>query len=217
MDSITPTTSRASRPRRATPAANDPRRLSRRRGQVLEEAIYHAVLAELGERGFSRLTYEGVAERASTGKAALYRRWPTKVELVAEALAQALPEPQPIRLSGRLRDDLLAYLEEMAKVLAGPIGSFLRGVIGEIHEHPELLAALRQRAIGPQQDLLREILTSGVERGEVRPEAIAPECIDAGPALIRQRFLEFGPAIPDHVVRAIVDNVLLPMLRPSQG
>lgn len=190
-------------------------RRHRRRGEVLERAIYDAVLAELGQRGFGRLSYEGVAERAGTGKAALYRRWPTKVDLVVSALTHALADPASVPITGHLRADLLACLRSMAEGLAGPTGTYLRGMIGELHQHPELATALRQRLLAPRQASLRAVLAAGVERGDVRPDALAPECVDAGPALLHQRFLELGPDLPGETIIAIVDNVLVPMVRPG--
>ena len=69
---------------------------SRRRGDKLEHALYAAALAELADVGYGRLTMEGIAARARTGKAALYRRWPTKHALVLDALCHALPPlPEP--------------------------------------------------------------------------------------------------------------------------
>ena len=73
---------------------------SRRRGEVLERALYEATLAELSQVGYGRLTMEGIAARAHTGKAALYRRWASKHDLVHAALVFALP-PVPEPRSGR--------------------------------------------------------------------------------------------------------------------
>src|ERR1700730_8016991 len=76
------------------PAANVGR--SRRRGEVLERALYEATLAEMAEVGYGRLTMEGIAARAHTGKAALYRRWASKHDLVHAALVFAVPPvPEP--------------------------------------------------------------------------------------------------------------------------
>lgn len=68
----------------------------RRRGEVLERALYDATLAELESAGYGGLTMEGIAARAQTGKAALYRRWAGKRELVLAAVQYALPPvPEP--------------------------------------------------------------------------------------------------------------------------
>lgn len=63
----------------------------RRRGAVLERAILDAALEQLSTVGWNGLTMEGVAARAQTGKAAVYRRWPSKEDLVADALKAGLP------------------------------------------------------------------------------------------------------------------------------
>lgn len=65
--------------------------VSRRRGPVLERAILDAALEQLSTVGWNGLTMEGVAAQAQTGKAAVYRRWPSKEDLVADALAAGLP------------------------------------------------------------------------------------------------------------------------------
>ncbi|WP_327086390.1 TetR/AcrR family transcriptional regulator [Nonomuraea sp. NBC_01738] len=101
---------------------SDHRKQPRRRGDALNAAIFQAVLAELAEVGYARLTMEGVAERARTGKASLYRRWPTRIELVMAAVYHALPDPAATPDTGSLRDDLLEVLRRTAAALDGPPG-----------------------------------------------------------------------------------------------
>ena len=199
--------------RQIPPAARQGRRTTRRHGRVLERAIYDAVLAEMAEHGFDRLSLEGVARRAGTGKAALYRRWPAKLDLVVETLQQTLPGPGSVPATGDLRTDLLECLRQVAEVMAGPVGVAMRRSLS-YGQHPELADAVRQRVIEPRQRALWMILATGVERGEVRPEALAPECVAAGPAIILQQFLvNRCERIPDEMITCIVDNVVLPMIR----
>ena len=68
----------------------DHRKLPRRRGDALNAAIYQATLDELAEVGYAGLTMEGVAERAKASKASLYRRWPTRIELVMERVTHQI-------------------------------------------------------------------------------------------------------------------------------
>src|SRR4051812_10591617 len=65
----------------------------RRRGAALEDAIVQAAYDELADVGYTSFTVEGVAARAKTGKASIYRRWPTKQLLVLDALLVQLPTP----------------------------------------------------------------------------------------------------------------------------
>ena len=199
---------------RQTPPARPGRPATRRHGRVLERAIYDAVLAEMAEHGFDLLSFEGVARRAGTGKAALYRRWPAKLDLVIETLQQTLPGPDSVPATGDLRSDLLDCLRQVAQAMAGPVGAALRRSLSYGHQHPELADAVRQRVIEPRQRALWMILAAGAERGEVRPEALAPECVAAGPALVLQQFLiNRSDTIPDETIARIVDNAVLPMIR----
>jgi AcrR family transcriptional regulator len=182
----------------------------RRRGAALTDALHAAALAELAEHGFAEFSIERVAARARTGKSAIYRRWPTKLELIVDTLAAAFPEPPPAVSSGELRTDLVRFHEAWAEALAGPAGAALRANAGQHRRHPEIADALRARIVEPRQRILRQLLEAGSERGEVRAEAITPECMDVGPALLRQRFLEGGEPLD---VEWLVDEILLPIFR----
>jgi AcrR family transcriptional regulator len=184
----------------------------RRRGRALERAIYDAVLVELIERGFGALTIEGVAERARTGKSVLYRRWSTKRELVSATFRNVVPTPVAPEPTGDLRTDLLNLLRQLADALAGPFGIALRADVNSPHPHPALVAARYAR-----QRHLRTILRAGIDRGEVRSDALVVECVNAGPALLYQQFLDGdGTPLPDAVVVRIVDHVLLPLVLRQQ-
>src|SRR5258708_30856849 len=79
----------------------------RRRGTAVEKAIFDAVIAELADVGFGRLTFEGVAERAGTGKSPLYRRWPHTTALVIDTLEKPGSDPAAYAPTGALRADLI--------------------------------------------------------------------------------------------------------------
>jgi AcrR family transcriptional regulator len=192
---------------------DDYRRGPRRRGRALEEAIYRAALDELAEYGFDGLSIERIAHRAGTGKSAVYRRWATKQDLVVATLANAFPAPGPAVTTGDLRTDLLLFHERMAEALSGTLGAALRANVGQHQQHPELGAALQERILAPRHRILRELLAAGIERGEVRPGALTLECVQAGPALVRQHFIETGQPPTGEDIRLLVDNVLIPMLR----
>jgi len=195
---------------------DDFRRAPRRRGRALEEAIYRAALDELAEYSFVGLSIERIAERAGTGKSAIYRRWTTKLDLVVDTMAHAFPPPGPVESTGDLlRTDLLLVHRRMAEALGGTLGAALRANVGQHRQHPELAAALQEQILAPRHRLLGELLAAGVRRGEVRAGALTPECIEAGPALLRQAFIESGQQPSEEAICRIVDNVLIPMLRAN--
>ncbi|MGC0423203.1 TetR/AcrR family transcriptional regulator [Embleya sp. AB8] len=190
----------------------DYRQRPRKRGITLERAITEAVIAELGERGYGALTFEGVATRAGTGKSALYRRWPDKLSMTADALRAALPDPESLSLPGELRADLIVYLNSIAQGMAGSLGLGMRVLCGEISRHHEFAEMWEHRVIGPWQTRLTELIADAIARGEARPGALAPECVLAGPSVLCQRFTMTAVPMTGPEVESLVDNALLPMM-----
>jgi AcrR family transcriptional regulator len=201
---------------RAAPP-DDHRRRPRRRGKALDEAIFQATLDELDENGYANLTMERVAERARAGKASLYRRWPSRVELVMDAASHAFPDPSSPIDTGTLRGDLLAALRGIAQLRAGPAGEALRGVLSDVLSDPARTAEARRRSQGRGRRAIELIVRRAVERGEIDGTAVTPRRVEAGPALLRHRFLFNGVPIPDEVIVEIVDEVMLPLFGCAPG
>ncbi|MCI2421722.1 TetR/AcrR family transcriptional regulator [Saccharopolyspora sp. K220] len=196
--------------------ATDHRKRPRRRGKALDDAIFQAVLAELAEHGYAKLTMEGVAERAKTGKASLYRRWPTRMELAIDAVYHLLPDASSTPDTGSLRGDLLAVLREIAEVLAGPTGEALRGVLSDVLHEPASTAKARRYSQGAGRRRMQEVIQRAVDRGEIDPADVTPRRLETGQALLRHHFLFDGGPIPDEVIVEIVDDVLIPLFsRPT--
>lgn len=189
----------------------DHRHQPRRRGEALHTAIYQATLDELAAGGYAALTMEKVAERARASKASLYRRWPTRMELVMETVYHMLPDPTATPDTGELRGDLIAGLQQMARLLAGPAGEALRGVLSDVLSDPARTAEVRRHSQGNGRRIMQEIARRAVERGEIKAESVTPQRLLAGQALLRHHFLfDHGP-IPDELIVQIVDEVILPL------
>jgi AcrR family transcriptional regulator len=187
---------------------------TRRRGEALEHAIHRAALDELAGTGYAALTMDGIARRAQTGKAALYRRWPGKRELVLDALLGVLPDPREVAASASVRDELLAALTIVADTVAG--GNRFPGlaVMVELLRVPDLRDAFAGRVIEPRLRMVREILRRGAERGEVDAARVTPLVAMAGPALVVQTFLMTGSPPPADDLARIVDTVVMPLVSP---
>lgn len=95
------------------------------------DAGLDAALDQLGTVGWNGLTMEGVAAGAQTGKAAVYRRWPTKEDLVADALKRALPALDRAPDLGDVRADLLALCRQLRDTMYSRPGSAVRAVLHE--------------------------------------------------------------------------------------
>ena len=197
----------------ATPAPRqDHRARPRRRGRALDTAILQATVAEIELSGYAGLSMERVAERARASKASLYRRWPSKVALVMDAIYDLLPDPAATADTGSLRGDLLALLRSAADMLAGPGGTAIRGLISEALRDPGQAAQLRRYTRGRSLAEMREVAQRAMERGELPPGTITERQLEAGLAVMRFHFLTHGPPVPDQVIVEIVDEVVLPLL-----
>ncbi len=193
----------------------DHRKRPRRRGDVLNAAIFEATLAELAEVGYPRLSMERVAERARASKASLYRRWPGKLQLVMDTVYHRLGDPVNTTDTGSLRGDLLAMLRGTADQLAGPAGQAMRGLLSDVLRDSQLAAQLRAYACGNSLKMMQEVVRRATERGELDAGSITTRQLETGHALMRFHFLTNGAPIPDSVIIEIVDEVILPLFRSA--
>lgn len=189
----------------------------RRRGPVLERAILDAVLDQLGTVGWNALTMEGVAAGAQTGKAAVYRRWSSKEELVADALRTGLPPFGDAPDHGSVREDLLQLCRRVRAAMYSKPGIALRAVL---HECDNVAAAERfhglivDRVVEPSQRLLREVVERGIARGEVRADAADEMVYDVVPAMMMYRSKVCGSEWTESELAGLIDLVVMPLLRP---
>jgi AcrR family transcriptional regulator len=181
---------------------------TRRRGKQLEDALYDATLAELAAVGYGGLTMEGIAARARTGKAALYRRWSSKHDLVQAALRYALPPlPEP-RADRSARDNLLAALSAHCDLVAGKTAFPGLASLQQLLHEPELRAIFADAVVGPRLRITESILQKGIDNGEIDASTLTPYTARVGAALVNQQMLLTGAPPNKHQLAQIVDTVL---------
>ena len=185
----------------------------RRRGEALEQAILHAVLEELAEVGYARLTIDGVARRAHTSTPVLYRRWPNRAELVLAAVGCQPTPPDQLPNTGDLRADLLTHLRQIARRFQGVLGEAVRGLLIDT-SHDQELSGLLQAQVGRLASAaqIATILRHAVDRGEIHPDLVKPRVMALPLDLMRHEALVNGTPVPDATVVGIVDDVYLPLL-----
>ncbi|MFE1787223.1 TetR/AcrR family transcriptional regulator [Streptomyces sp. NPDC059525] len=187
----------------------------RRRGPELERAILDAALEQLGSVGWNALTMEGVAAGARTGKAALYRRWPSKADLVADVLRRGLPALGETPDQGSIREDLYRLCVRMRDVMRSPAGMALRAVLHECDPaHGDLFREVIWKGLHePAREVIGELLLRGIQRGDVRPDATSPLINDVIPAMLMYRAKVCGSEWPDREIAEMIDGLMVPMLR----
>lgn len=188
----------------------------RRRGAVLERAILDAALEQLSTVGWNGLTMEGVAAAAQTGKAAVYRRWPSKENLVVDALRAGLPSLEEAPDMGSVREDLLELCFQARRAMFSRPGFALRAIIHECDpaQAERFHEVIFGGVVEPTLKLLRDVISRGIKRGEVRPDAANGYVFDAIPAMMMYRSKVGGSEWSDQDLEEMIDQLMLPLLRP---
>ncbi|MBW0106035.1 TetR/AcrR family transcriptional regulator, partial [Pseudonocardia sp. KRD291] len=184
----------------------DHRKGPRRRGEVLESAILAAAFDELVEVGYAALTMERVAVRARTSKAAVYRRWPGRAELVLEACRERGIIEVDLPDTGALRTDVIDLLRQISAKMASPLGGILRGLLTELTRDPAFATLIRERMYHVGPSTILTVLERAVERGEVDAQVLGSRRATVATDLLRNEFLLFGVPIADETIVDIVDD-----------
>jgi AcrR family transcriptional regulator len=189
----------------------------RRRGRALEAAVFASVVELLRAEGYRGLTMEGVASAAGTGKAALYRRWRDKGELVIDALDALLTSSDDLPDRGSLRADLVFLLHAKAETLNSPVGQALQSLLAEVERDRAFYRLINERVFAPRAEMFDVVMERARRRGEVAGDRLSPLVTEVGPALLIKHLLGGGPAVTQEFVEGIVDVVLLPAIRAAVG
>ncbi|WP_035846151.1 TetR/AcrR family transcriptional regulator [Kitasatospora azatica] len=190
---------------------------ARRRGKALEQAIFEAALEQLTSGGFARMTMEGVAGAAQTGKAALYRRWPSKLELALDALASTLPARTDVPDLGSVRSELMQLMGTYQAALDSPGGAAMRALMAELdHDRSALVKDfVMGQVMEPARRATLAVLRRGEQRGDVRPGAATELVADVGLALLLYRNKFSDAPVTAEFCAQLVDEVMLPLVRPA--
>lgn len=180
----------------------------RPRSAAAHRAILDATVRLLSEVGFAATTVEAVAARAGVGKATVYRRWPSKIPLVIDALDARAIEQVPIPRTGNVRGDLIEFLVGLVETMSGPDGRLVAPLLAEISRNQELAEAFRRDLVAPRRAGVEQVIREGMARGELRPDLDVDLALDTPVGTIFQRLLMLGEPVDKEVVRRIVDQLL---------
>ena len=176
-----------------------------------ETELLEVTLRLLQQHGYDGLTLEAVAVTARASKATVYRRWPSKAELVLAAFIEGIRQVAVAPATGTLRGDLLQLGKvvcEQARQQAGTI----RAVLVEISRNPALNDAMQHQFLDQREALMRDILQQAVDRGEIEPGAIDKDLWDLLPGYLIFRSIIPSRPPTQRTVQALVDNVIIPSL-----
>jgi len=166
-----------------------------------------AAVAEVGRAGYSALRVEDVAVSAGVNKTTVYRRWPTKADLVAAAVRMVAGHHEPLPDTGTVRDDLIEMLRRAVAFARTPEGRFITRLMVSEGSDPEVerLGRSVREGIMVQRS---KIIVRAQERGELPPGLDARLVIDAIFAPALTRVLRRREDVDATTAIALVDLVL---------
>lgn len=183
-----------------------------------EAEILNGVIDTLIEVGYDRMTFDAVAAKVRASKATLYRKWPTKADLVVSALehlkAQGAPGGHEFPDTGSLAGDLTIHYcddpdyNDRSMLVFG-------SVVSAIHRDPELTAIFAERFVKPRMEELRKVVLRAQQRGEVGPDADVDQLAAIVPSAITYRVLTTGACPDEPFITRVIDQVMLPACRAS--
>ncbi len=147
-------------------------------------AIRDAVFAELAAVGYARMSIEGIARRAGVGKAAVYRRWRSKLPLVLDVVSAVAVQGMPTPDTGTLLGDVRLLLEVTSRALGHPMASqIIPDLLAEAARNPEIAESLRTALRDTQYAITEAVVRAAVGRGELPADTDLPLAVDllAGP------------------------------------
>ncbi|ORV64939.1 TetR family transcriptional regulator [Mycobacterium fragae] len=181
-----------------------------------EAELLAVTLQLLQQHGYDRLTVDAVAATARASKATVYRRWPSKAELVLAAFIEGIRQVAVPPETGTLRGDLLR-LGELVCQEAREHASTIRAVLVEVSRNPALNDVMQHQFIDQRRALIRYVLHQAVDRGEINASAINDELWDLLPGYLIFRTIIPSRPPTQRTVQALVDDVVIPSLtRPAR-
>jgi AcrR family transcriptional regulator len=149
-------------------------RPGRKRSEQSRLAILAAAFELVAEDGYGRLTIDGIAARAGTGKQTIYRWWPSKADVVLDAMAAKADLHVPIPDEGGYAADLRAFLLASFALARHPqLQEIMRAMMAEAQIDPEFRRRFQERFLQRRRDALGVIVERAKARGDL-PPGISP-------------------------------------------
>ena len=187
----------------------------RRRDPALDTAILEAAIEVVAEVGYERMTMDMVALRAKAGKAAAYRRWKSKADLIIDAVAHlkrtqvdldALPD------TGTLRGDLLGLFKPSSVREGERKMRVMAGLASALSQHPELAEAGNAAIVEPWANANLRLMERAVARGEIQSEADIRTASQVMPSIAAYRALIQRKPFELQFLTSVIDGVLMPAI-----
>ena len=182
------------------------------RAARVRQAVLEATVAVVAEGGADAVRIGEIARQAGVHESSIYRRWPTREHLVFDALVDYNRDRLPIPDTGRLREDLVAYLAMVSEYAATPVGqAMVKAMVGT--QDDAVMAAERAHFWQNRVDRTRVIFDRAVTRGELAADTDPVAALELLTGALYFRLLLTRQPIDDNTTGHLID-VLVTGLAP---
>ena len=162
----------------------------RPRSEESRQSILRSTLKLLKQPGgFPELSIEAIAADANVGKTTVYRWWPTKAALVADAFFASSEEELQFPNTGSVQRDMSLQMRRVIRIFRSERGKVVAALLAGGQSDPELLDAFRERFLWPKRLQAYQTLQRGIDRGELPAASDLDLILDSLYGPIYMRFL----------------------------
>jgi AcrR family transcriptional regulator len=180
----------------------------RPRSEVARLSILRSTLRLLEKNGFSDLTIEAVAAQANVGKATVYRWWPNKAALIADAFASSTTRNLHFQDTGSIRTDMSQQMRQLVKIFRSRRGRIVSAILGGGQSDKDLISAFRKRFLWPRRREAYDTLRRAIRRGELRKDVDMDLLLDSLYGPIYMRFLIRHDKLTPRFIDSLCELVL---------
>jgi AcrR family transcriptional regulator len=175
----------------------------RRRNDAARNAILDATFRLISDPERDGITIDAIAAEAGVGRQTIYRWWPSKGAVVADALARRAQAAVPERDTGSFTDDLRAFLTDSFAGLRDPgYSGRLRQIVAAAQQDEHVTQVLADFTAA-RRAALRALLERGREAGELAPEADLDMLVDMAYGVLYYRLLIGHAPLDDNAARSL--------------
>src|ERR1700694_2613367 len=162
----------------------------RPRSEESRQSILRSTLKLLKQQGgFAELSIEAIAADANVGKTTVYRWWPTKAALVADAFSASADEELRFPNTGSVQSDMSLQMRRLIRIFRSRRGKVVAALLAGGQSDPELIEAFRDRFLWPRRKQAYQTLQRGIDRGELPADCDLDLVLDSLYGPIYMRFL----------------------------
>jgi len=162
----------------------------RPRSEESRQSILRSTLKLLKqEGGFPELSIEAIAADAGVGKTTVYRWWPSKAALVADAFSASADNELRFPDTGNVRSDMSLQMRRLIRIFRSDRGKIVAALLAGGQSDEELIEAFRERFLWPRRRQAYQTLQRGIDRGELPADSDLDLILDALYGPIYMRFL----------------------------